>query len=240
MIRIFRKGMITKHFIPYLSQAKRGYTSKVPLWEIVNAIVYKFKTGVQWALLPCKSLISSNKVKYGAIYHHYRKWAKDGSWQRAWAALLRHHKHLLDLSLATLDGTAATVAHTPVKSGGQQVGYQRRKKARTSNTIWITDRQGKVVGFLPPVSGNHNDLFKLEQALEQQITDWKKSGITVDGWFLNADAGFDSKGFRGTCSKHGIQLNAPINPRNTSDLVDYDYYFDEQRTPRGCTKNDML
>lgn len=45
MIRILRKGMITKHFIPYLSQAKRGYCSRVPLWEIVNAIIYKFKTG---------------------------------------------------------------------------------------------------------------------------------------------------------------------------------------------------
>lgn len=223
MIRIFRKGMITKYFIPYLSQAKRGYKSKVPLWEIVNAIIYKFKTGVQWAFLPCKSLISSNKIKYGAIYHHYRKWAKDGSWQRAWAALLKHHKHLLDLSLAVLDGT-----HTPTKLGGQQVGYQRRKKTRTSNTIWITDRQGKVVGFLPPVSGHHNDLFQLEQALEQQIADWKKSGILVDGLFLNADAGFDSKGFRRMCSKHGIQLNAPVNPRNTRDLDDYDYYFDEK------------
>jgi transposase len=223
MIRIFRKGMITKHIIPYLSQAKRGYSSKVPLWEIVNAILYKFKTGVQWALLPCKSLISSNKIKYGAIYHHYRKWAKDGSWQRVWHRLLQHHKPLLDLSIAALDGT-----HTPVKQGGQQVGYQRRKKARTSNTIWITDRQGKVVGFLPPVSGNHNDLFQLEHALEQQLADWKKSGISVDGLFLNADAGFDSKGFRRTCFKHGIQLNAPLNPRNTSDLADDDYYFDEE------------
>ncbi|MEM6844066.1 MAG: hypothetical protein AAF632_17695 [Bacteroidota bacterium] len=100
----------------------------MPLWEIVNAIIYKFKIGVQWALLPCKSLISNNKIKYGAIYHHYRKWAKDGSgsprdWQKAWQALLKHQKHLLDLSLATLDGS-----HTPVKCSGQQVGYQGKKK----------------------------------------------------------------------------------------------------------------
>lgn len=108
------------------------------------------------------------------------------------------------------------------------MGYQGRKKARTSNTIWITDRQGKVVGFLPPVSGNHNDLFELEQALEQQIFDWKKSDILVDGWFLNADAGFDSQGSRNTYFKYGKQLNAPVNPRNTSDLDNYDYYFDEQ------------
>ena len=81
MIRILSKGMITQHIIPELSKARRGYVSRVPLWEIVNAILYKFKTGVhgvarRWHLLPCKSLISSNQVKYGAIYYHYRKWAR--------------------------------------------------------------------------------------------------------------------------------------------------------------------
>ena len=83
MIRILSKGMITQYFIPHLSQASRGFISKVPLWEVVNAILYKLKTGVQWHLLPCKSLIRSNKVKYGAIYHHFNKWCKDGSWKKS-------------------------------------------------------------------------------------------------------------------------------------------------------------
>lgn len=127
MIRILDKVTITKHFLPYLSKAKRGYVSRVPLWEVVNAIIYKLKTGVQWSLLPCKSLIASNKVKYGAIYHHFRKWGKDGSWEKAWFNFLSSYKHYLDLSLAFIDGT-----HTRAKKGGEEVSYQGRKKSKTA------------------------------------------------------------------------------------------------------------
>ncbi|WP_157638281.1 transposase [Flexithrix dorotheae] len=140
-----------------MSQAKRGYSSKVPMWEIVNAILYKFKTGVQWSLLPCKSLISSGKIKYGAIYHHFRKWCKDGSWKKAWMIFFKQHKSMLDLSLMLMDGT-----HSPAKKGGESVCYQGRKKTKTSNTIWLADRNGNIVGFLPPLSGNHHDLYQLE------------------------------------------------------------------------------
>ena len=139
MIRIIRKGMITQHFLPYLTTAQRGYVCKVPVWELVNAIIYKLKSGVAWHLLPCKSLIRSNKIKFGAIYHHYCKWVKDGSWAQVWKQFLSKHKHLLDLSIANLDGT-----HTPGKKGGKSVSYQGRKKCKTTNTIWITDRQGNV------------------------------------------------------------------------------------------------
>ena len=56
MIRIESKVNIGKYIIPYLSVPKRGGT-KLKLWEIVNAILYKLKTGVHWHLLPIKSLI---------------------------------------------------------------------------------------------------------------------------------------------------------------------------------------
>lgn len=222
MIRILRKGMITRHFLPYLSTAKRGYKSSVPLWEIVNAILYKLKSGVQWSLLPCKSLIRSNKIKYGAVYHHYRKWVNDGSWQRAWQAMLKMNKHFLDMSLTSLDGT-----HSPAKKGGEGVGYQKRKKCKTSNTLWLTDRKGNVIGFLPPLSGKHNDLYQVETGLRAQIEEWKKVGVSVDGLFMNADAGFDSKGLKAVCSEHGIFLNNPLNQRNSKVFTEEGYIFDE-------------
>ena len=36
----------------YLSIAKRGYASKFDLIGVVNAILYKLKSGCQWRLLP--------------------------------------------------------------------------------------------------------------------------------------------------------------------------------------------
>ncbi len=221
MIRILDKGTIRKHFLPHLSKAKRGYVSKVPLWEIVNAILYKLKTGVQWSLLPCKSLIASNKIKYGAIFHHFRKWSKDGSWERAWFNFLSSHKSYLDLSLAFIDGT-----HTRAKRGGEEVCYQGRKKAKTTNTIWLTDRRGNVLAFLPPMSGNHHDHYQLEEHMEKQVDVLKKAGISVDGLFLNADAGFQSQAFRQICQRHGIILNVPGKGLYSSNLDDGSY-FDE-------------
>lgn len=74
-------------------------------------------------------------------------------------------------------------------------------------------------------------MYHVEKQLEEQIDDWKKSGIGVDGLFLNAeltDAGFDSKYFRAICFKYGIELNATVNRWNTTDLTAEEYYFDKQ------------
>ena len=220
MIRIISKGMIRKYIIPYLSKAKRGFVSSVPLWEVVNAILYKFRTGIQWHLLPCKSLILSNKIKPGAIYHHFNKWSKDGSWKMAWINLLSNTRHLLDLSLVSLDGT-----HTLAKRGGQKVSYQHRRKAKTTNSLWLTDRLGNVVAFFPPLSGHHTDLFDLTNQLDGVVNQLNRSQIFVEGWFLNADAGFDCEGFRRACSKHEIQLNCPHNRRRNKQIqVDIPYF----------------
>ena len=37
---------------PYLSTARRGYESKIPLYKIFNYILYRLHTGCQWERLP--------------------------------------------------------------------------------------------------------------------------------------------------------------------------------------------
>ena len=53
--------------MPYLSVAKRGFTSKFDLLEIVNAILYKLKSGCQWRFLRIRpkkvDLIIKNLLK---------------------------------------------------------------------------------------------------------------------------------------------------------------------------------
>ena len=43
-----------------LPLAKRGFQAKVPLEEIVIAVLYKLETGVQWHQLPVKSLFDAD------------------------------------------------------------------------------------------------------------------------------------------------------------------------------------
>ena len=56
---VLDKDTINSEIMPYLSIAKRGFSSKFDLVEIVNAIFYKLKSGCQWRLLPIGHLFSS-------------------------------------------------------------------------------------------------------------------------------------------------------------------------------------
>ena len=67
------------------------------------------------------------------------------------------NKRYLDMSSVQLDGS-----HTPVKRGGIAVAYQGRKKAKTTNMLFLTDQQGIPLACSQPVAGNHNDLFEIE------------------------------------------------------------------------------
>lgn len=225
MIRILSKDSIMQYILPRLSRPVRGGSS-VLTWEIVNAIFYKFKHRVQWHLLPIKSLIYKNSVKYGAIYHHFRKWVKDGRrggapWQQAQQQIFGRYKRLLDLSVGLFDGS-----HSPAKRGGEQVAYQGRKKCKTNNTLWLTDANGLVVGFTLPIAGNHYDSSNIEKRLDYLVQQLTALGIRVDGLFINADAGFDSEAFRQVCSQLGIELNVPRNYQIANQLDD-DTFFDE-------------
>ena len=77
--------------------------------------------------------------------------------------------------------------------GGEEVGYQGRKKRKTTNALYLTDKQGLVLAMSTPVSGNHNDLFNIEDTFEELTTMLEDATISVDGLFMNADAGFDAE-----------------------------------------------
>jgi transposase len=54
MYTVLDKDTIEMEIIPHIPLPKRGFPPTVPLVEIVNAILYKLKTGVQWHQLPTK------------------------------------------------------------------------------------------------------------------------------------------------------------------------------------------
>ena len=78
MYAVLDKDTIKNEILPHLSVAKRGFQSKSSLIEVINAILYKLKTGCQWEYLPVKELFSGKVLKYGAVFHHYNKWSKKG------------------------------------------------------------------------------------------------------------------------------------------------------------------
>ena len=206
------KKFITKNLLPHLSQTNLGRKTKVPLWRIVRGIIFRIKTGCQWRELPIGAFCSRILTTWNTFFYHFNKWSKDGSWKRMWTELLSIHKMKLDMSSVQLDGS-----HTPAKRGGEAVAYQRRKKAKTTNALFLTDKQGIPLSISEPIDGNHNDLFEIEIFFTKMITDLEQSSIKTNGLFMNADAGFDSEGFRKICLAKGIIANIDFNKRNSKN-----------------------
>lgn len=221
MYYVLSKDTIEQEIIPNLPQAKRGYKPTAPVSEIINCILYKLKTGMQWHLLPVESLFSKQVLSYKTVFGHYRNWCKQGAWKICWIELLKKHKASIDLSSVDLDGS-----HTTALRGGEEVGYQGRKKRKTTNALYLTDRQGIPLAMSTPISGNHNDLYNIEVQFEDITATLKSADISVKGLFMNADAGFDSENLLLACEQKEIIANIAYNKRNNSK--DSDRLLDEE------------
>jgi len=213
--------LIINEILPYLSVGEVGKNSELPLVNVVQAILYRLKTGCQWRLLPVQQFIQRPNTTWGAIYYYFNKWCKDGSWASVWKHILKRYQACLDLCCIHLDGS-----HTRAFRGGEAVGYNGRKRYRSTNMLFLTDNRGTIIGCSQPISGEHNDLFEVQEHFDEIAQMVKFSGIDLSYLFLNADAGFDSKGFRQHLSTLFIEANIDFNKRNGSKS-DRDEYFDE-------------
>lgn len=220
MYAVLDKITIKSEILPYLSTAKRGYDTKSCLIEIVNAILYKLKTGCQWEHLPVEALFTETVLGHGAVFHHFNKWRKAGEWKEMWLTLLDKHRAEFDMSSVDLDGS-----HTTALRGGEECGYQGRKKRKTTNSLYLTDRQGLPIMMSTPKSGEHNDIHDIETVMTAMFEDLGKANIRTDGLFLNADAGFDCDVLRSFLDRNGVVANICISGRRTqSDNI----FIDEQ------------
>ena len=77
-----------------------------------------------------------------------------------------------------------------------------------------------------PVAGKHNDLYNIENQIQKIIDTLQRSEISVNGLFINADAGFDAQNLRNTCDRLGIIANIPKNKRNGNQ--NHEDYFDPE------------
>ena len=67
---------------PWIPAAKPGgRPRKHDMREIVNAIRYLLRTGCSWRLIP------HDFPPYRAVFHYFRTWRKDRTWERMHAGL---------------------------------------------------------------------------------------------------------------------------------------------------------
>ena len=152
---------------------------------------------------------AKKEISWQAVYHHYRKWSRDGSLARVWQHSLEVIRDDLDLRQLNLDGS-----HALAKKGGESVAYQGRKKAKTSNILPMIDGQGFILACTGILAGNHNDAFNLKAHLQAAFKRLKRLGLPIAGAYFNADTAFDTREARKTCFNYQLRPNIPENPRN--------------------------
>jgi Transposase and inactivated derivatives len=223
-MEVLSKDKIERWIVPHLSKGSRGTKVGVELWRIVAAILYRLKSGCQWRMLPAEQFFTPDKqLSYNGVYHHYSAWIKNGSFKKVWIELLRANHRLLDLSCMQLDGS-----HTAAKNGGEHVGYQHRKAAKTTNALFLSDNQGLPLAMATPQSGNHHDLHDIQLLFEELCEILREANVNLQGVFMNADSGFDAQVLREKCSEKQIEANIEVNERNNKEQQSDKYVcFDE-------------
>lgn len=204
------------YILPFLTTAKRGFVSLIPLYLVFNGILYKLHSGCQWKLLPVsdfKCEKTGTQLTFQAFYYHFRKWSKDESLMYLFKASIVAIQFHLNIEEINLDGT-----HTIAKKGGEKVAYQPRKKANTSNIFPLADKLGNIIGFLPLTSGNHNDAYQLKKRLTGFFQWFKAFRIAFEGAYFNADSAFDTKDARKVCFNYGVIPNIMENPRGRKNI----------------------
>lgn len=223
---ILHKDTIEREILPHLPQSSRGYKSRVETWQIVQAILYKLKSGCQWRCLPVAQFIECRRYRWQTVYYYFRRWGR--AIQRLWQKLLDKYRRYIDLSSANLDGS-----HTPSKRGGEFVGYQGRKRCKTTNILLLSDSRGLPLACSRAISGEHNDLYDIRMHFQDICQTLTGANIQTSGLFVNADAGFDSRDFSLFCSCRDIHLNCPDNKRNSktdakNDTAELKLVFDPE------------
>jgi len=207
------KVEIENYVLPFIPKNKRGFASKVEPVKIIQCIIHKLKTGSQWNCL----FIDIEDVNYGfswqLVYYYYRRWSKLGVFKELFDLFLELKKDQLDIEKLNLDGT-----HSLAKKSGEGIGYQHRKKGKTSNVLILTDGKGIPISIGEILSGNHNDLFEIVPQFSNMIKELKSKNVVVENSYLNADKGFDSKSFRRSCRRRKIMPNIKENNRNRKKI----------------------
>lgn len=114
-----------------------------------------------------------------------------------------------------------------VKKRGENVKWQRRKRAKTVNNLLICDNKYNVLAISDCMDGNHHDSFEIIENVKQMLQSLDQQFIDYNMSHLNADSGFDILAFIEFIEKHQIVANIKQNKRNSKKAIpEYRYMSD--------------
>ena len=92
-----------------------------PRREIVDAILYVLRTGCQWRLLP------HDLPPWGTVWWYFRRWRRDGTWERLNAALRERERRRQGREPAPSAAILDTQSAKTTEKGGRAATTRARR-----------------------------------------------------------------------------------------------------------------
>ena len=129
-----------KYIEPHMPTPKGHGRPRIhSLREILNAIFYLLRTGCQWRMLP------HDFPRWSTVYHYFRKWRIDGTWERINRAIRERLRVRLKRDPQPSAGVVDSQSVKTTGVGGEERGYDGGKKIHGRKRHLLVDTEGFVL-----------------------------------------------------------------------------------------------